>query len=101
MYDITSLRRCPVVNRSFGIIRQYRDVEHKRKSRFDSLVRRGVFQKKNEKFTFRCKELTRDFNYFERSFQYEEQTDLDTESRATDHPQELRELHQKTQLILF
>ena len=33
--------------------------------------------------------------------QYEEQTDLDTESRATDHPQELRELHQKTQLILF
>ena len=32
---------------------------------------------------------------------YEEQTDLDTESRATDHPQELRELHQKTQLILF
>ena len=33
--------------------------------------------------------------------QYEEQTDLDTDSRATDHPQELRELHPKTQLILF
>ena len=28
--------------------------------------------------------------------QYEEQTDLHTKSRATDHPQELRELHQTT-----
>ena len=33
--------------------------------------------------------------------QCEEQSDLDTESRATDHLQELRELHQKTQLIRF
>ena len=67
MYDITSLRRCPVVNRSLGIIRQYRDVEHTRQSRFDSWVRRGVFQKKTGTFTLRCKELTRDFDYFERS----------------------------------
>ena len=31
-------------------------------------MRRGVFQKKTGTFTFRCKELTRDFDYFERSF---------------------------------
>ena len=64
MYDITSLRRCPVVNRSLEIIRKYRDVNIRDSP--DSILGWGgdVFQKKIGTFTFELQIILKNLENF-------------------------------------